>query len=77
MEYSTKFISINEQIDEAVYSLYTYSTFIFVSAVFSDIPAEFQNAAKNMLGGFIADAKKSMSPSVGNGLHLIQGQNIF
>ena len=39
MEYSTKFISINEQIDEAVYSLYTYSTFIFVSAVFSDIPA--------------------------------------
>ena len=44
---------------------------LFSKPVFSDIPAEFQNAAKNMLGGFIADAKKSMSPSVGNGLHLI------
>ncbi|MBP5746749.1 MAG: hypothetical protein J6W63_00090 [Treponema sp.] len=43
----------------------------FRKPVFSDIPVEFQSAAKNMLGGFIADAKKSMAPSIGNGLHLI------
>jgi len=44
---------------------------LFCKPVFSDIPNEFQNAAKNLLGNFIADAKKNMSPSVGNALHLI------
>ncbi|MCR5316782.1 MAG: hypothetical protein K6E22_01005 [Treponema sp.] len=44
---------------------------LFQKPKFSDIPIEFQEDAKRLLGTFIADAKKGMSPSIGNGLHLI------